>query len=42
VGEYLPPELQRRPALGAGLDEGEFADLMAGAARLAETARGRL
>ena len=42
VGEYLTPELQRSTALGAGLSEDEFAALMAGAARLAETARRRL
>jgi histidinol phosphatase-like PHP family hydrolase len=42
VGEYLTPELQRATALGAGLNEEEFADLLAGAARLAETARRRL
>ena len=42
VGEYLTPELQRLTALGAGLDEEEFAALLAGAARLAETARQRL
>jgi len=42
VGEYLTPELQRLTALGAGLSDGEFADLMLGAARLAETALSRL
>ena len=42
VGEYLTPELQRSTALGAGLSEEEFAALMDGAARLAETARRRL
>ena len=41
-GEFLTPELQRSTALGAGLSEEEFASLMAGAVRLAETARQRL
>ncbi|GHV56823.1 PHP domain-containing protein [Deltaproteobacteria bacterium] len=41
-GDYLTPELQRTVALGAGLDEEEFAALMAGAARLAATARRRV
>ena len=42
VGEYLTPELQRSTALGAGLDEEDFINAMAGAARLAETVRRRL
>ena len=42
VGEYLTPALQRSTALGAGLSEEEFTDLLAGAARLAETALRRL
>ena len=42
IGEFLTPERQWSTALGAGLSEEEFADLMAGAARLAETARRRL
>ena len=37
-GDYLNPALQRAVALGAGLEEEEFAALMTGAARLAETA----
>jgi histidinol phosphatase-like PHP family hydrolase len=41
-GDYLTPARQRAVALGAGLEEEEFAALMAGAARLAEEAWRRL
>ena len=42
IGEFLTPERQWSTALGAGLNEEEFKEIMAGAARLAETARRRL
>ena len=41
LGDFLTPELQRAVALGAGLDEEEFAVMMTGAAGLAESARRR-
>lgn len=41
-GDYLTPDRQKTVALGAGLTEDEFADMMAEALRLAEVFKQRL
>ena len=41
-GDYLTPTLQRAVALGAGLDQSEYCEVMAAAAALAETFMKRL